>query len=207
MKKTQNVVKSNAKAVLLKLLLEGLFTPRDINNKEATSMLEVVGAIAIKATIVKLEDQKRQHINTIKESMIGKMVTNDLAESSFTGVTTQVQTFGHIDLCSADAVSGIARNGYLPHLTTKKELKKRIEGIFHTLPEELILTAIMVCMEDAPATKESNNKALSLQCQCRHEKEELVKQKGMENASDEYIEAMIYHQLCDSDVACKTVAD
>eukprot|EP00957_Ditylum_brightwellii_P154557 11763066-Ditylum_brightwellii.AAC.1 len=65
----------------------------------------------------------------------------------------------------------------------------------------------MVSMEDVPDTRESNNKALSLQCKHKHEKEELAKQKGMENASDEYIEAMIYCQLWDSDSACKTVAD
>eukprot|EP00957_Ditylum_brightwellii_P100912 7691121-Ditylum_brightwellii.AAC.1 len=40
MKKTQNVVKSSTKAVPLKLLLKELFTSQDIDNKEATSMLE-----------------------------------------------------------------------------------------------------------------------------------------------------------------------
>eukprot|EP00957_Ditylum_brightwellii_P185647 14134773-Ditylum_brightwellii.AAC.1 len=127
MKKTQNVIKSNTKAVQLKLLLEELFIPQNIDNKEATSMLEVVGAIAIKAIIVELEDKKRQHINTIKEAMIDKMVTNDLAENSFAGVTTQVQTYGHIDLCSAAAVSDIARNSHLSRPTTTKELKKGIK--------------------------------------------------------------------------------
>ena len=47
-------------------------------------------------------------------------------------------------------------------------------------------------MEDAPATRDSNNTALSIQRQRRREKEELLKQKGIKDALNEYIEALIY---------------
>ena len=94
--------------------------------------------------------------------MLGKMVTNDLAESSFAGVTTQVQTYGRIDMCSAAAVSDMARNGFFARPTTKKSIDNDKRGIFFTLPEELQLTVVMVVMEDAPYTRDSNNEALAL---------------------------------------------
>eukprot|EP00957_Ditylum_brightwellii_P062270 4725315-Ditylum_brightwellii.AAC.1 len=82
--------------------------------------------------------------------MISKRVTDDLAESSFAGVTTQEQL-----------------------LITPYYNKRTYKG--DKRYEELRLTAIMVSMEDALATRESNNKALSLQYQRKHEKEELAK--------------------------------
>eukprot|EP00957_Ditylum_brightwellii_P057620 4369468-Ditylum_brightwellii.AAC.1 len=149
MKKTQYVVKSNTKPVPLKQLVDELLVPQDIDSKESTFMIEVVGAIAIKAIIVELEDQTmaiHEYMTLsgseylylycpeeINGAIIRKMATNDLAESLFAGITTQT-----------------------------KEISKGIKGMFHTLPEELRLTAIIVSIEDAPATRESNSKALSL---------------------------------------------
>ena len=217
------MVKSNIKAVPLKSLVEELFSPKDIDNTDSTSMLEVVGDIAVRAIIFEMEDRTKATFKylsisgseysylhcpeNIKEAMKGKMVTNDLAESLFAGVTTQIQTYGRIDLCSAAAVSDIARNGFLLRPKTTKEIKEGRIGLFHTLPEELKLTAIMVSMEDAPATRDYNNVALSLQRQRRREKEKLQEEKGMKDVSNEYIEALMFCQLWDSGAACKTIPD
>ena len=43
-------------------------------------------------------------------------------------------------------------------------------GLFHDFPEELLLTAVMAAMEDAPVTHKSNNKSLELQRERRQEK-------------------------------------
>ena len=66
--------------------------------------------------------------------MLGKMVTNDLSESSFAGITYQVQTYGRIGMCNAAAISDMPRNGYLSRPTTKKDLKEVNRGLFHDLP-------------------------------------------------------------------------
>ena len=58
----------------------------------------------------------------VKKEMMGKMDTNNLAESSFAEVTSQVQFYGRIDMCSAAAVSDTARNGFLDRPTTKKRM-------------------------------------------------------------------------------------
>ena len=85
------------------------------------------------------------------------MVTNDLAESSFAGITSQVQTYGWIGMCNAAAISDMSRNGYLFRPTTKKDLKEGNRGLFHDFPEQLRLTSVMSAMEDAPVTHKANN--------------------------------------------------
>ena len=65
------------------------------------------------------------------------MVANDLAEISFAGVTSRVQTYGRIGMCNAAAISDMSRNGYLSRPTTKKDLKEGNRGLFHDFPEEL----------------------------------------------------------------------
>ena len=95
------------------------------------------------------------------------MVTNDPAESSFTGVTSQVQTYVRICMCNASAIINMSINGYLSCPTTKKDLKEGNRGMFHDFPEELQLTAVMAAMEDAPVTHQSNNQSLQLQSERR----------------------------------------
>ena len=51
------------------------------------------------------------------------MVTNDLDESSFAGVTSKVQTYGRIGMCNAADISDMSINEYLSCPTTKKDLK------------------------------------------------------------------------------------
>ena len=48
----------------------------------------------------------------LKESLIGLMATNCLAESSFGGVTAQLEVFGRLKLTHAAAVSDMQRNGF-----------------------------------------------------------------------------------------------
>ena len=61
--------------------------------------------------------------------MIGKMATNDYAESSFAGVTSQIQNFSRINITSAAAVSDMQRNKFF-HCTGGDNV-----GLFHNFPE------------------------------------------------------------------------
>ena len=62
-------------------------------------------------------------------------------------------------------------------------------------------------MEDAPKTREHNHNAVEAQHAMKEEKEALKKKKGFENASDLYIEALIYHTMGDSKACRHTVGD
>ena len=141
-------------------------------------MLETLGMIDIKAMIKDLEDKTKatykylslsgsqyswEHCpDTTKKGMLVKMVTNYLYESSFAGVTSQVQIYGRIGMFNAAAISDMSRNGYLSRPTTKKDLKEVNRGLFHNFPEELQLTAVMAALEDALVTHKANNQSLEL---------------------------------------------
>ena len=102
--------------------------------------------------------------------MLGMMAVNDLAESSFAGVTAQVQCYGRIGMHAAAGVSDIQRNGFLARPTTKTAIAKNDRGMFQGLPEELRITAVMVAMEDAPATRKSNVASVEAQREMKAQK-------------------------------------
>ena len=152
-KKTKFVVKSQTKAFTLKKPVEELFSPQYRDNKDSTTMLQTLGMIAFKAMIKQLKDKTKatykylsisgteyslEHCpETTKKSMLGKMVTNNLSESSFAGVTSQVQTYERVGMCNAAAISDMSGNEYLSRPTNKKVLKEGNRGVFHDFPEQL----------------------------------------------------------------------
>ena len=71
------------------------------------------------------------------------MAVNGLVESSFAGVTAQLQVFGRIGMTSAAAISNTARNGFLDRVTTNKEMSYKKTSLFYDFPEELQITAII----------------------------------------------------------------
>ena len=84
----------------------------------------------------------------VKNEMLGKMASNDLAEISFAGVT--------------------ARNGFLDSPTTKKQREDHQQRLFRGIPDEPQITLVMVAMEDAPENQQSNNNDLNLQRTIQH---------------------------------------
>ena len=130
--------------------------------------------------------------NEMKEALFDMVAVNDLAESSFAGVTAQVQVYGRIGMANAAAISDLARNGFLDRPVTVRELESGTGiGLFHGLPEELRITATMTAIEMAPTTRAANQQALRGQRVAKSEKEKLLKKEGMEKATDQYIECLI----------------
>ena len=107
----------------------------------------------------------------------------------------------------AAAVSDVDRNDFLSRPTTKKEIEADERGLLHGLVEELKLTLIIMAMEDAPATRQSNNESLERQRKMKQLKEELMRELQDEKATEAYIEALIYTGMFDSDACWKTVAE
>ena len=89
--------------------------------------------------------------------MIGKIVTNNHAESSFVGVTYQVHTYGRIGLCNATDIINVSINGYVSCPNNKNDLKEGNKGMFDDFPEELRLNSLMEAMKDAPFTHQAKN--------------------------------------------------
>ena len=61
----------------------------------------------------------------LKESLIGMMAVNDLAESAFGGVTAQLEVFGRAGLAHLAGVSDMQRNGFLERPITKKDIENK----------------------------------------------------------------------------------
>ena len=222
-KKTEFIKSSQTKSISYSMLIEELFSPKDDDNKDSTEILLIVAKLAMEAMVVELEDKTKatyKYLSVsgspfsfdhcpedVKEAMMGLMAVNDLAESSFAGVTAQVQCYGRIGMHAAAAVSDMSRNQFLSRPTTKRDISKGERGLFHGLPEELRVTAMMAAMEEAPSTRQSNNASIEAQRAWKQKKEDLKKQVELENASDDYIEALIYHSMWDSEACMKTVND
>ena len=102
------------------------------------------------------------------------MSVNDLAESSFAGVTAQLQVFVRIGMSSAATISNMARNGFLDQPTTNKEMSDNKTSLFHDFSEELQITAIMCVVQEASATRQSNNDAMERERNDKQESNKLV---------------------------------
>ena len=79
------------------------------------------------------------------------------------------------------------------------------QGLFHGLTNELLITLVMVAMEDAPENRQSKNNDLNRKRTMRQMKAELTRDKGFEHAEDEFIEALIYYRMWSSDAYWKTI--
>ena len=98
---------------------------------------------------------------------------NDPAECSCAGVTAQVQCYGRIGMHSAAAVTGMSRNDFLTRSITKNKTSNEQRGLFHVLPEELRMTAVMVTMDDALQTRPLDNMSDALQREIKQKKKNL----------------------------------
>ena len=193
-----------------------LFSPTDQDNKDSTSILEELAVIVCTRWRDEMVDPKKgtwqflsdsggelsfDHCSEVdKIALRGFVDVNDLAESSFAGLTAQVQVFGRIGMANAAAISDMKRNGFLSR-------DGEGNGLFHDLPPELQLTALMTALQFAPDTRQLNNAGLERARETKRQKEELLKQLGLEKATNEYIDCLIYHKMYDSDRCWKTAAE
>ena len=195
-------------------------------------MLKKVAAIGFQTIIDELEDKIKatykylcisgteflyKHCpEDVKKAMLGKMVSNNLAKSSFAGVAAQVQCYGCISTCNTADVSDTARNGFLNRPTKKRRIsrptakmkqpaKEKKRGLLHGLLKELQITLTMTAIEDALKTTKSNNDDLEQARAMQLQKEELMKERSLEDIEDELIESLVYHRMWDLDACWKTI--
>ena len=109
--------------------MKELFCPEDHDNKDSTKVLEKIAIFGAEAFISELLDEKKatykylsisgteysyEHCpDEVKKALLGCMATNDMAESSFAGVTAQLQCYGCIGMHNGTAVSDMKQNGFM----------------------------------------------------------------------------------------------
>ena len=123
------------------------------------------------------------------------MDVNDLTESSFAGVTTQLQLFGRILMIRAVAIRNMAKYGFLDQPTTNKEMSDKKTSMFHGLPDEFQITDIMCAVQEGSTTRQLNTDAMDKQRNSKQERVDLVKREVLEKATDEFIKCIIYRHM------------
>ena len=76
--------------------------------------------------------------------------------------------------------------------------------MFHDFLEELQINAIICALQEAPDTRKSTTNAMDRQLNTKQERDKLVKREGLDKATDEFIQCIIYIQMWDSDWLWKT---
>ena len=69
------------------------------------------------------------------------------------------------------------------------------------------MALVKVAMEDAPKTTEMNNVLLNRQREAKKLKLEIAKEKILQKATENYIEAVYYNRMYRSDACWKTVRE
>ena len=210
--------KSGAKVVHFARLKRELFSPVRSTIKKTKARVTELAETAVDAILTELHDENKatnkylsvsgseyswKHCSEERKlALLGTAATNDQAESTLGGCTSQIQRFGRIALSSAAAISDMCRNGFL-HRPTGAKGDNKPRGIFHEFDDALRHAIVKVAMRDAPATRERNNKDIELQAEARRIKEELEKGKNMEKATEEYVEAVYLISMYYSDACLK----
>ena len=210
--------KSGTKVVHYARLRGMLFSPLRKTVRDTRFRVRELAKVAADAILTELHDDSKATYKYLsrskseycwkkcsperKAALLGNKATNDEAESTLGGTTYQVQRYGRINLSNAAAVSDLKRNAFL-HRNTNSKNDKKPTGIFHEYSKELQHAIVLTAMRDAPETQAIHQKELELQAKSRREKEELAKQKNMEKATDEYIEAAYLIKMYHSDAGIK----
>ena len=138
-----------------------------------------------------------------KKSLKGIPATRNEAKSILGGATANIHRYGRISLSGAGAVGDMKHNAFL--YWTKKSTTNSVKplGQFHQFDQSLQEAIILTGMTDAPATQKQNNDDLERQAKATRVKEELIKEKSLEKATEEYIDALYYYQMYFSTVCWK----
>jgi len=120
------------------------------------------------------------------------MAVNAPAERYFGALTGQLQSFGRIGLTCAAGVSQVRTNrdlsrGFETSSSNKRNIAKK-EGCFHTIPEELRISLIIMALEYFPETRKLDKILLSKQCNAKREKEKLAHEHGLQIATEKCID-------------------
>ena len=92
------------------------------------------------------------------------------------------------------------RNDFFQRVTTKVRGKKRTKpkGLSHQFSKNIQCCIVMVTMKDAPKTRSENTEELESQRECKRKKEEAMKKKGIEKATEAGIGTHYYWSMYNS---------
>ena len=168
------------------------------------------------------------------EALKGVMAVNDPAESIFGATTREISTFGRIGFGEASGVAMARRNkDFVRLMATEKRSTKAVggaagaerrgkavggatgaetparekaAGFFHSVTSEMREALITMAAESLVAEATVDRSDIEAQRAGSRRKEELAREKGLEKASEGYIDSLYYFEMWGAPVCWKTAA-
>jgi hypothetical protein len=205
-----------SKVVHMERLRKELFSPTSRTNATTKALMHGLAKTAAETVCKEIldptkatyqytshsdSDKSYGNISSERETLqLGKMATNDVAESTLGRTTANVQRFGRISLSSAGAISAAKSNGFiqresLPPARKKSAVNVKPQGMLFGLRTEVQHAIVLAARLDAQTARKANTDAILAQDTARRKKEELAKDKSMANASEEFIDGMYYWNM------------
>ena len=196
------------------ILRKELFSPEREENVETSDFVKRLAPIAAEAVLKELHDPKKhtwEHLDSqngplswknateaMKKASLGKEAVNDVSERPFGGMTHQLERFTTISGSNASAVAHARINGDFNRMESelckkKKDIVKN--GIAINLPPELLQTAITFALKKTKEVRQKDQQSLKNQQEQRAAKEKAAKVKGIENATQQLIDCLYYHDM------------
>ena len=196
-----------------------MFYPERKENKATTELVHKMAVEVASCLLTELRDPKKATSDYLSSAegkfswgettdeehlmCIGKMATNDPAESPFAALTRQMQSFGRVLGIHASAIG---------HARTNGDFKRNIkdpgaEGLWHRLPTEMRHSLLKFALSVSSEVRKSEREALDRQREAKRLKMELIRKRKLEAVKAEYANALTYIDMFHSPACWKTAAD
>lgn len=193
-----------------------LFYPQRQENIETTETVNLM-AIEVAETILKeLRDPRKASSDYLSSkegqfswgqttddehgAMLGKIATNDPAESPFASLTQQLQSFGRLLGIHASAVGHARINGDF----NRDVDNESNSGAYHRLSPEMRESLMKFALKVAPAVRKSEKTSLNIQREAKQQKQDQLRKKKILAAQLEYAKALTYVDMFYSDACWRT---
>lgn len=196
------------------MLRSELFYPSRIDVLETNTVVPELGSEAAARFRVEFRDEKKataKYLSAIggeksmkkvsmKERKAGRGIdaSNSVSESGHAGLHEDLDKYGTIDLQNAAAAPQARRNNdfgreidlYIQGRKAIKKKKGRGVGNYHVLPYELQRTAMFTSKWQTNSHKNQHRVKLKCQFDIRREKEQMIMEKKLDMAREDYIDGL-----------------
>lgn len=134
---------------------------------------------------------------------IGRMATNDPAESPFAALTRQMQQYGRLLGIHAAGMGQAKYNGDF-----YRDIKdKSKNGLYHQLPPDMHASLLKFALKIAPEVRKAESAALDRQRAAKAKRQALLRKKKLEACQREYANALTYIEMYHSRACWRTATE